>query len=166
MTEETQENEITFSEEQQKFVDKLIGKARISAREKATTDSAAAQEQTRLAAEQTKLEADKNWEKLVEMHVGRISELEPLEVQVKVYAELIDGLLKDRIKVLGDAAKKAVEALPENLTAIERLNWLNANESLFTTEGPAPRVGTPAKKVKKQAPGKTPGDLGHKRLRI
>lgn len=163
---QTSEEGMQFTAEQQAFIDKRIGQARIKSREKATSDATTAQSAAAQEAEQLKLETDKNWEKLVAMQKARVTELEPFETQVKAYEVLIETMLEDRIKILGDAAKKAVEALPETLTAIDKLNWLNTNQGLFTAEGPVSPVGTPAKKVKKQAAGKTRADLGHKRLRL
>lgn len=147
---------------QQQTVDYQIGLARIKAREVAEAKFAQAAND----AEQAKLEADQNWQKLADMQSARVKELEPLEAQVKAYTALIDGLLKDKIKDLGDAAKKAVEALPEALSAVDRLNWLNANEELFAEGSASHSVGTPTKRVKKQTDSKSPADLGHRRLRI
>jgi len=140
-------NEIQFTEEQQVYVDKLVGKARIKAREKAEVNLKTAQEQEAQKAEQDRLEQDKDWQALVAVHQGRVAELEPYEEEVKKYRELIAGMLKDRMKALGDAAKKAVDALPESLSDLEKLDWLTKSQDLFGGEA-APPVGTPAKKVR------------------
>lgn len=145
MTEETQDDELTFSEEQQKFIDKRIGQARIKAREKAQVDYKAQAETAQTDAERARLETENKWKELAEMHEGRVQELEPYELEAKAYRELIANMLKDRIKELGDAAKKAVAALPDSLTDLDKLNWLNKSQALFETEG-VTRVGTPASK--------------------
>lgn len=160
----TQDDVTEFTDEQQRFIDKLVGSARIKSREKATQDAQVAQAKIASEAEQTKLEADENWKKLVEMHAGRVAELEPYEVEAKAYRELIESMLKDRVKALGETAKKAVAALPKSLTALERLNWLNQNEALFGTES-TPRVGTPAQR-KKLSPQTDKGREGHRPLRL
>lgn len=154
MTEEAQgsENDITFTEDQQKFVDKRIGQARISAREKAEAKAQLSQDQAAEQAEQTRLEGEKEWQKLAKHHEARADELEPLEAQLKAALEVVEGILKDRIKALGDDAKKAVAGLPGTLSASDKLIWLNTNEGLFTTDDKKV-LGTPAKKVKR--PGTT-----------
>ena len=53
-TEDTQDDEIQFSAEQQKFIDKLVGNARVKAREKAEADAKTSQ-----AAVDEK--AERNW---------------------------------------------------------------------------------------------------------
>ena len=160
----TQEDVTKFTAEQQEFIDKLVGNARVKSREKATLDAKAAQDKVANEAEQSKLEADKNWERLVEMHTGRIAELEPYETEAKAYRELVESMLKNKVKAFGDAAKTAVAALPKSLTALERLNWLNQNEALFGTEG-ITKVGTPA--ARKKSPQQTNKSReGHRPLRL
>jgi DNA repair ATPase RecN len=145
---EGQEQEIVFSDEQQKFLDKLIGKARTKARELAKTEFETAAKDATADAEREQLAAAAEWQKLADMHADRVTELEPFEAEAKAYRELIAGMLKDKVKALGDAAKKAVKALPNGLSDLDRLNWLNANQALFETDTPR-KFGTPAAKVKK-----------------
>jgi len=73
-------------------------------------------------------------------------------------------MLKDRTKALGEAAKTAVKALPEGLSDLDKLNWLNANQALFAIEGTS-RVGTPARKKKLQQASDKSRE-GHRRLRL
>ena len=148
MTDLGQENEVTFTDAQQAFIDKKIGQARIKAREKAETDAQTAAHAAKEEASLAGMEAEKKWKELADHHSARVLELEPLETQVKVYEELVAGMLKDRIKVLGDAAKKFVASLPETMTDVEKLNLLNKNEALFGETTPV--VGTPARKKKSQ----------------
>lgn len=168
---EGDQNEIEFSSEEQKFIDKLVGNARVKAREKAQADAKSAQDQAVKDAQQAKLEADKEWQKLADMNAARVTELEPFEAEAKAYRELVTGMLKDQVKVLGDAAKKAVAALPESLSDLDKLNWLNQNQELFGVEDPSGRVrqvkqvGTPAKKTKSQS-ATDKGRENHRRLRM
>jgi len=142
-------DKIEFSEQQQAIVDKLVGDARIKAREKATTDATAAQDKATSEAEKVALAAEAKWQELAEKHEARVKELEPLEGQATSYRELIAGMLKERVKALGDGAKKAVAALPEGMTAAAKLSWLNANVELFQ---PGDGVGTPKRtKIKGDA---------------
>lgn len=134
---------IEFTPEQQEVVDKLVGTARIKARELAETEQAKAKED---AAAQT-LATNEKWQELATQREARIKELEPLEGQAKAYGELVASMLTDRLKSLGKSAEKAVKALPETMTTGEKLNWLSANEALF--QGQA--VGTP----KRSQVGKT-----------
>lgn len=114
-------------------------------------------------AEQETLAAEKKWQELAGVHEARVKTLEPLEAQVKVYQEMVGGMLKDRVKALGDAAKTAVAGLPKSMSALEKLNWLSKNEGLF--EAGTSRIGTPAKR-KAQRKDKSPADMGHRQLRI
>lgn len=163
-TGDTQEQEHQFSTEDQKQIDKLIGNARVKARELAKADFEKAAQVASEASAQEKLEAEKEWQKLADMHSSRVTELEPFETEAKAYRELITGMLKDRIKTLGDAAKKAVGALPEGLSDLDKWNWLKANQELFVTEGPAGRVGTPARRKKSSQSTEDKGREGHRRL--
>jgi len=137
-----------FTDEQQAFIDKLVGDARTKARAKAESSLAdkTAKEQAKAAAE--KLAADKEYEKLSVSQADRIAELEIYETQAKAYGELIAGILKDRVKALGESAKKAVDGLPASLTAIQKLEWLNKNEELFQAQSNG--VGSPRTNVQKR----------------
>lgn len=148
--------EVKFDEAQQALVDKLVGEARVKARAKAQADAEAKSIKDKEAASQAALVAEKKWQELAEKHEARVKELEPMEAQAKAYGELVAGMLKDKVKALGDAAKKAVGALPEAMTAIEKLAWLNANEELFKTTGDG--VGTPKRSAKGAADDKGKAD--------
>ena len=93
-------------------------------------------------------------EMVVEAEV-RVAELEPLEVQARAYTELISGMLKDKVKGLGDAAKGAVEALPTTMSDAEKLEWLNKNAALFQGAN-GTGVGTPKRKGKSVERGTQP----------
>ena len=142
----TEEEGIQFSPEQQALVDKLVGDARIKAREKAQTDAMAQAAKDKDAAEQASLAAKQQWQALAEQHKARVDELEPLVKQIEGYEELVTGLLEDTIEELGDAAKTAIDGLPTGMTAIDKLNWLHKNEGLFQPTGGG--VGTPGRLTK------------------
>lgn len=133
-----------FTKEQQEHINKLVGEARVKAREVAKTQHEGDQAKAKEDAEKAALAANQKWQELAEKHEARAKELEPFEGQAKAYSELIAGMLKDKIKGLGDTAKKAVGALPETLSSLEKLEWLNANEALF--QAPGDGVGTPGSK--------------------
>ncbi|MDY7078018.1 MAG: hypothetical protein SXV54_13970 [Chloroflexota bacterium] len=139
--------EVVFTQEQQALVDKLVGEARVKAREKAKTEFEAAQATANEEAEREKLAAGEEWQKLASTHEARVKELEPLEAQVKAYGEVIAGMLKDKVESLGNNAKKAIEGLPETMTDLDKLNWLNKNEGLFQAESAS--VGTPKRATKR-----------------
>lgn len=172
------DDRVTFDAKQQELVDKLVGDARVKARELAKTEfetnlsddqqelletareEAKAEAKTEFEAEATRvataaaeeaetarLKAEKAWQALAEKHEARIAELEPLEDRVVAFEELVTTMLGTRVEILGEAAKTAIEALPEGLTDLQKLNWLNQNEGLFGekpvgTPGPGARVTT------------------------
>jgi len=133
----------------QKQMNDLVGKARVKAREKAESDAKTKADADKATAEQASMVAKQEWKALADQRQARIAELEPLEAQVKAYEGLIAGMLKDRVKELGETAQKAVGALPESMSPVERLAWLETNIDLFPATGA--EVGTPARKSKKQA---------------
>jgi len=148
----------TFNDEQQALVDKLVGEARVKAREKAQVDFAAQAAKDKDATSQAALVAEKKWQELAEKHEARVKELEPLVAKSAAFDELVAEMLKDRTKALGDAAKKAIAALPEGLTDLDKLNWLNENESLFEAAR-GDGIGTPGR-PKIQAKDKIkPGEI-------
>ena len=134
-------DKIEFTEEQQAFVDDLVGKARTKARDKAVADAIAQTTKDKEAAEQAALVAEKKWQELASKHEARVKQLEPYEASAKAYDELVAKMLEDKVKELSEAGKKAVKALPDSMTATEKLAWLNANEGLFQAAGDG--VGTP-----------------------
>lgn len=134
---------VEFTEEQQAAINKLIGDARKKSRSQAQAALEAKLAKEKEVADQTALAANKEWEKLTGQLQTRVKELEPLEAEAKAYGELVESMLKDKIKALGDAAKKAVAGLPDTLTAVEKLDWLSKNEGLFQAGGDG--VGTPAR---------------------
>lgn len=146
-------DKIEFSDEQQALVDKLIGDARVKARDKAVTDAKASQDKLAGKAETAALAAEAKWQELAGKHEARVKELEPFEGQAADYRKLITGMLDKQVKAMGEAAKKAVKALPESMTALQKLDWLNTNEELFAATGDG--VGTP-----KRPKNKTKGDTG------
>ncbi len=157
-------DKIEFSDEQQAFVDDLVGKARTKARDKAQADATAQTTKDREAAEQAALVAEKKWQELAGKHEARVKELEPFEASAKEYERLVEGMLEDKIKALGEAAEKAVKALPGSTTATDKLAWLSANEELF--QGAGDGVGTPGRPKLKPGKTKTAKDVGHRRLRL
>ena len=138
--------DVQFTSEQQAFIDALVGKTRIEAREKAQTAATAQVAKEKADAEQAALVAQQQWQTLAEQHSARVKELEPLVKQVEGYEELVKGMLKSAVEQHGDAAKTAVNALPKSMTATEKLNWLNANQGLFQSTGGG--LGTPARPAK------------------
>jgi len=137
--------------EQQAHVDGLIGQARVKARDKAIADSAAARAKATDDASKAALAADAKWEALNKVNEARVKELEPFEAKAKEYDALMATMLADKVKALGDAAKKAVAGLPESLSVVEKLKWLSANEELFQTGSNG--VGTPKRKITKAGDG-------------
>lgn len=161
---EQETTKVEFTEEQQAYVNKLVGDTRVKARGKAEQDLADKTAKEKADAEVVALAAEKKWQVLAGRYEVRAKELEGFELQAKAYGELITGMLKDRIKTLGDGAKKAIAALPDSLDDLEKLNWLNQNEALFgdVTAG----VGTPGAKRQKQIKNKPDARDGHRRMRM
>jgi hypothetical protein len=144
------DEERTFTQDD---LNKFIGEARIKAREQARAEFEAQAAKDKEATERQALEAKQQWQELAGRHEGRVKELEPLEAEVEAYRGLVATMLADRVKALGEGAKKAVEALPGTLSDLEKLAWLNSNEELFQVAQPGDGVGTPHRKKGKQDDG-------------
>ena len=142
-----------FTAEQQAELDRLIGEARVKAREVVRKEFDAAQAKEREDTEQANLAAQNKWQQLAEGLKARVATLEPLEEQVKQYQESFDGMLRARVKALGDKAKKALDTLPASMTAAGKLTWLDANEDLFLQGN---SVGTPDRTSSDREVSKSP----------
>ena len=132
--------EVTFSDEQQQHIDKLIGDRLTRAKTKWEADLAAAKTKAEQDAETARLAEQEQYKELAGKYEARIGELEPLEGRMQEYVEAVDGLLAAKIEALGEQAKTAVENLPGDPDALEQLTWLNANEALFGKKAP-PDIG-------------------------
>ena len=143
-----EQEQVVFTPEQQALVDKLVGDARVKARERAAAEADTQRVKDEADAEKANLAASEEWEKLAVTHEARVKELEPVAETVKAYATFIESVLESTIKDLGKDAKSAVAGLPEKMTAMDKLTWLNANAALFQ-EPTGDGVGTPN-------PSKTP----------
>ena len=128
--------DIEFTAEQQTRIDQIIGERLGRARTSWEVAAAAAKTKAESEAEQAKLTEQAEWQKLAEKHQARVTELEPLEAETAAYAEVIEGMLKAKLKALGDKAQTAVDGLPGDLGALAKLQWLNKNEALFATKPP------------------------------
>ena len=127
---------VEFTAEQQAHIAGIIGDRLARARTSWEVAAAAAKTKAESEAEQKKLTEQAEWQKLAEKHQARVAELEPLEAETKAYAEVIQGMLEAKLKVLGDKAQTAVDGLPGELGALAKLQWLTANEALFATKPP------------------------------
>ncbi len=145
-------DQIEFTSEQQAVVDKLVGDARVKARDIATAEADTQRVKDEADTTAVNLAASEEWEKLAGTHEARVKELEPMVDTLKAYATFIDGVLEDTIKKMGKGAKSAVAGLPEGMTAMDKLNWLNTNTVLFQ-EPTGDGVGTPKSS---KAPTKRP----------
>jgi hypothetical protein len=144
--------DVTFTDEQQKQVDKLVGDARVKAREKAQADNVAQTAKDKVAAEQAALITEKKWQDLYEASDARVKVLEPLEAQVKAFEEAAKETLKGVIKDLGDTAKTAVATLPKSMTATEKLTWLSKNKGPFQAKSAGVGTAKVAAKVQQDKP--------------
>jgi hypothetical protein len=124
----------------QEEVNQLVGNARVKARTQAQAEFDEAKAKATADAQRKALKEKEQWEQLATTTESRVRELEPLEAKVKAYDELIAGILKDRVAALGERAKTAVDALPDGMDDLAKLEWLNKNVTLF--QG-GDDVGTP-----------------------
>ena len=117
----------------------MIGEARIKARELATAEVTAAlttDPQVAPTESTTPAVTDTN-----EVPTVEGDPLAPLQATIARYEAAAQGMLATRTAAMSEAAKAAIVGLPESMSALERLNWLDKNASLFQPVGDG--VGTP-----------------------
>jgi len=139
-SEGTNAGEVTFSTEQQKHINELLGKTREEARDRAKAEIAREQEKAAKDAEAARLVEEQQYKALAGQYQARIGELEPLEGRMQAYVEAVDTLLAAKLKELGQPAQTAVDNLPGDPDALQKLAWLNANDALFMKTSP-PDIG-------------------------
>jgi len=139
-SEGTNAGEVTFSTEQQKHINELLGKTREEARDRAKAEIAREQEKAAKDAEAARLVEEQQYKALAGQYQARIGELEPLEGRMQAYVEAVDTLLAAKLTELGQPAQTAVDNLPGDPDALGKLHWLNANDALFMKTSP-PDIG-------------------------
>ena len=150
---ETKDEKVVFTPEQQAAIDKIVGGARTKAREQAKAEFEAAQAEAKKKAEEeaetARLKEEKRYTELITQHETKLTKIEPAleaaEAKLKAFGEMAEGMLNQQLEALGEAAKTAVEALPGEPDILAKLHWLTANEELFKTEEP-PARGTPPRR--------------------
>jgi len=139
-------NEELLTQEQ---VNKLVGEARKEGRKAGIQKAKEELEAQKRKDLEQSLEKSEEWKQLADERASKLAEMEPLAEQVEGYKEVIAALLSDKVEALGDRAKAAVEALPDSLTDLDKLNWLRSNAGLFSGEE-AENPGTPKRHQRKQ----------------
>lgn len=144
-------------EAQEASILKRVAEAVTTAKEEAKTEFEAEAAKAVTKAEEdavtAKLVEEKKWEDLATQHSTKvetlIAELEPLKAKVTAYEALVADMLDSALETLGDAAVKAVEALPGEPAALEKLVWLHQNEELFgQDDSKTGAVGSPSRRAK------------------
>lgn len=148
-----EKKQVEFTEEQQAYVNKLIGDARKEGRDRAAREAEEARKTSEDEAEQKRLEEQKEFEKLAN---DRKAKLDALEAQVKTLAGQNEKYVS-AIKAKLDAERKG---LPEHITALldrldpaDQLEWLAANgEAAKKPTGGSTTPGTPTRPRKPSEP--------------
>jgi hypothetical protein len=140
-----------FTTEQQKQIDRLIAERLKSARAKWDADTKTEADKAKAEAEAAQLKEQQKWQELAEKNEGRVKQLEPLTGRVEKLEGAVAKLLDAKIEALGDEARTAVDALPGEPGALEKLEWLTANEKLFKRDADpkTPGGGTPVRGIRK-----------------
>jgi hypothetical protein len=124
-------DQVTFTPEQQEYLNKLIGQARVQGRESARQEF-----------ETQQAEDEGNFETLYQQAKDRLAELEPLEGKVETLETAVKSLLDDKLAALPEAARKAVDGLPASMSVQDKLKWIEDNGDLFNV---AATGGTPSR---------------------
>lgn len=126
-----------FTDEQQEYINKLVGDARAEGRKKGA-EKVRAEMEDKLDALQSSVAQSEDL----------ADKLSAVEEKLGLHREALDTFLKARLSKLSDPVKKAVEALP--LDTLGKLNWLAEHEEVFVSEkspgtprDPGPQVRSP-----------------------
>lgn len=141
-----------FTDEQQAYIDKLVGQARQEGRKSGSEKAKQELAEKERKELEASLEESQEWKRLAKERADKIAELEPLSEKLEAYQGVVEGLLKSKVEELD--AEKVVKALPEQMTDLEKLNWLTENAELFG--GGASDPGTPRRPPRKQGGSPTP----------
>lgn len=151
--------EVTFSAEQQEFLNKLIRKAKDEGRD---TAKAQLEEEQRKASEEAERKQLAEKQQFKELSEKQQADLTALEAKAKADAETLKAVTeeRDRYKVIVETSlSERRKGLPEHITAlldeldpIKQLEWLAANADKTAQR---PGIGTP-RDIGKQN-GKPPG---------
>ena len=98
-------NELTFTPEQQEFVDSLVGKVRIEARERAQKDLAELLENQKQEAERNKLAANAEYKELSERLTEQVGQLTSFKDKATQFEEIMAAVLKNAMEGLPEEAK-------------------------------------------------------------
>jgi hypothetical protein len=130
--------EIEFNEEQQKYVDKLVGKARTEGREAG------------------KSELEEELEALKAVAQEREAELEELKGKHSKASDTLEAVLEKRTSGLGEGVKNALDSLP--FDTLEKIEWLDEHADAFVTDQSDKKEvpGTPKKALKSDKPKSRP----------
>jgi len=132
--------EAMFNQKQQKHIDELWKERLERARGVWDKEVATAKTKAEQDAETARLAEQEQYKELAGKYQARIGELEPLEGRMQAYVEAVDTLLAAKLKELGQPAQTAVDNLPGDPDALQKLAWLNANNALFAKTSP-PDIG-------------------------
>lgn len=129
-------------------VNELVGKARVEARERSEKEFETKFANDKRDAEVTRLAEQEDWKALADERGKQLTELDSYKGQAEQYAVTIQAVLDSMLEELGEDAKKAVKAMPGNVT--EKLDWLTANKGLFNNVGDGVGSSAPIKDKKKR----------------
>ena len=139
---------VEFSPEQQAHIDRIISERLGRAQEQWQVKQAEAVKAAEEAAELKRLEENNEYKTLYEKAKAEAQSLHAEKIKgqqvagaLGEYQQTIAELLTTRINALGETAKIAVDNLPGNPDALEKLRWLNKNENLFTNNATVSKPG-------------------------
>lgn len=139
-------------------IDRIV-KERLD-REQATAQKR--QQAAQAEAEKKRLAEDAKWQELAEKTQAELAALKAEAERAERLGAIMATMYENRIKALPANLRKAVESLPAT-DPLDRLAWLDANESLFTQVQAVPDInagsGGPAKPPTTSLGGLTPQEF-------
>lgn len=147
-----EKKQVEFSEEQQAYINKLVGDARKEGRDKAAREAEDARRTAEDEAEQKRLEEQKEFEKLAN---DRKAKLDALEAQVKTLAEQNEkyiSAIKAKLETERKGLPDHITALLDKLDPVDQLEWLAGNAEAAKKPSGAQSPGTPTRPRKPSEP--------------
>lgn len=174
--ESPEHGKVEFSEAQQAYLNRLVGKAREEGRKAAEAKAAEERRKAEQEAERKRLEEKEEFKTLAEKYKDERDDLEAQFNSATETAESLQAKLERYEQVVTELVERQTEGLPEatrvlldKMDVLERLDWL-AQYGEDAKAGRGPGLGTPPSKRqggadKAPSPGKVDDDKAERAIR-
>jgi DNA repair exonuclease SbcCD ATPase subunit len=134
--------EVTFSDEQQAKIDRIIAERLSRAEEKWKTKAEKVRQKAKEEAEKARLKEQAEWKKLAEQAESKLEEIKPQYESASEKLERYQGALSGYLEAARDGVPDYVTDLLDKLDPVEQLQWLaDHSEELAKPRAPSLDAG-------------------------